>query len=100
MTHIRQQLKEGITFDARGWLAIGIYYAKINQEAQAIEAFLQSVSLNPNEVDAWFNLGSLYEAEKNWPSARMAYKKLLDLHDASYFQRDFASKHLMIIGNR
>ena len=100
MTHIRQQHKEGITFDARGWLAIGIYYAKINQEAQAIEAFLLSVSLNPNEVDAWFNLGSLYEAEKNWPSARMAYKKLLDLHDASYFQRDFASKHLMIIGNR
>ena len=31
---------------------------------------------------------------KNWPAARMAYKKLLDLHDLTVFQRDFASKHL------
>ncbi|MFI5205371.1 MAG: tetratricopeptide repeat protein, partial [Candidatus Paceibacterales bacterium] len=99
MAHIRQELSQGKIFDARGWLAIGIYYAKINREAQAIEAFLQSANLNPAQADAWFNLGSLYEALKNWPAARMAYKKLLDLHDVTLFQRDFASKHLAGIGN-
>ena len=61
MTHIRQQFSQGKTFDARGWLAIGIYYAKIGQNSQAIDAFLKSVSLNPGQTDAWFNLGSLYE---------------------------------------
>ena len=89
--HIRQQLAQGKTFDARGWLAIGIYYAKINREApHDRRAFLKSTSLNPGEVDAWFNLGSLYEVEKNWPEAAMAYKKMLDLHQGSIFQRDFA----------
>ena len=91
MTHIRQQLTQGKIFDARGWLAIGIYDAKSGQNPQAIDAFLKSVHLNPGQSDAWFNLGSLYEAEHNWPQARMAYKKLLDLHDLTDFQRDFAS---------
>jgi len=100
MTHIRQQLEEGKTFDARGWLAIGIYYAKIGQNQQAIDAFLKSVSLNPDQTDSWFNLGSLFEGRQNWPAARMAYKKLLGLHDLTFFQRDFASKHLAAIDNK
>src|SRR6202041_662308 len=40
MMHIREQLSEGKTFDARGWLAIGVYYAKTNQNKQAIDSFL------------------------------------------------------------
>jgi tetratricopeptide (TPR) repeat protein len=100
MTHIRQQLEEGKTFDARGWLAIGIYYAKTGRNPEAIDAFLKSVSLNPGQLDSWFNLGSLYEGRENWPAARMAYKKLLDLHGGSVFQRDFASRHLAAMGDR
>jgi len=100
MTHIRQQLEEGKTFDARGWLAIGIYYAKTGRNQQAIDAFLKSSGLNPGQSDAWFNLGSLYEAGQNWPAARMAYKKLLDLHDITVFQRDFASRHLAAMDDR
>ncbi|MBF0570973.1 MAG: tetratricopeptide repeat protein [Candidatus Omnitrophica bacterium] len=100
MAHIRQELSQGKNFDARGWLTIGIYYAKTNQENQAIEAFLKSASLNPGQVDAWFNLGSLYEGQKNWPAARMAYKKLLALNDLTVFQRDFGYKHLTAIEGR
>jgi len=100
MKQILQQLSNGKTFDSRGWLAIGIYYAKIGQEAQAIDAFLKSVSLNPGQTDGWFNLGSLYEAGHNWPAARMAYKKLLSLHDTTFFQRDFAARHLVAMENR
>ena len=92
--HIRQQIKEGKTFDARGWLAIGIYYAENNQSSQAIDAFLKSVRLNPAQTDAWFNLGTMYEGWKNWPAARNAYINLLKLNDLTPFQRDFASKHL------
>ena len=69
-------------------------------EQQAIDAFLKSASLNPGQSDAWFNLGSLYEARQNWTAARMAYKKLLGLHDLTVFQRDFASKHLATMEGR
>ncbi len=100
MKQILQQLSQGKIFDARGWLAIGIYYAKINREQPAIDAFLKSVGLNPGQSDGWFNLGSLFEGRQNWPAARMAYKKLLTLHDVTFFQRDFASRHLKAIENR
>jgi len=100
MAEIRQQIKRGITFDARGWLAIGIYEAHFGESQQAIDAFLKSASLNSDMPDVWFNLGSLYEAQKNWPAARGAYKKLLGLKDADLFQRDFGSKHLASIMDR
>jgi hypothetical protein len=100
MTHIKQQLNQGKSFDVRGWLAIGIYYAKIGQNSQAIDAFRKTIGLNPGQTDAWFNLGSIYEAEQNWTAARKAYKKLLDLHGLTYFQRDFALKHLAAIENK
>ncbi len=97
--HIRQEINSGKTFDARGWLAIGIYYAKNREAAQAIEAFNNCVSLNPGQTDAWFNLGSLYEAQKDWPDAIKAYKRLLSLQGLTYFQRNYASKHLQAIEN-
>jgi tetratricopeptide (TPR) repeat protein len=100
MTHIKQQLSQGKSFDARGWLAIGIYYAKIGQQAKAIDAFYKTISLNPGQTDAWFNLGSLYEAGHQWPEARKAYIKLLGLKDITAFQRDFAARHLTEIRNR
>lgn len=100
MKQILQQLSHGKTFEARGWLAIGIYYAKIGENQQAIDAFLKSVSLNSAQTDAWFNLGSLYEAGQNWPAARMAYKRLLGLPDATGFQREFALRHLTDINRR
>jgi len=100
MGHLRQQLDHGKSFDARGWLAIGIYYAKIGEQAKAIDSFHRTIDLNPGQTDAWFNLGSLYEAGQNWPEARMAYMHLLSLKDISGFQRDFAQQHLAAIGKR
>ena len=94
IAHINEQLSQGKTFDARGWLAIGIYYAKIGHNAQAIDAFGNSVRLNPKQTDAWFNLGSLFEGSHNWPAAKTAYRRLLDLPDTTAFQRDYASEHL------
>ena len=100
MVHIREQISQGKSFDARGWLAIGVYYAQTNQLQLATEAFLKSVSLNPRQTDAWFNLGSIYESKKDWPQARKAYNKLLTLHDLTVFQRDFGTRHLAGMNGR
>jgi len=100
MSYLQKQINKGKTFDARGWLAIGVYYAKTGQPHEAIEAFIKSVRLNPGQTDAWFNLGSLFEAQHHWPESRMAYKRLLALHDVTIFQRDFASRHLEAILNK
>jgi len=94
MMHIHEQLLEGKSIDARGWLAIGIYEAQNGKNQNAINAFLKTVTLNPTQTDAWFNLGSIFEAEKNWPAARAAYQNLLRLKDATTFQKQHATEHL------
>jgi len=100
MEHIRQQIAEGKTFDARGWLAMGIYYERANMQEEAINAFLKCISINPGQTDAWFNLGSLYEVREDRPAARAAYKQLLTLPGLTAFQRDFATEHLTALGER
>jgi len=100
MSHIQEELSQGKKFDARGWLTIGIYYAQTGQIQPAIDAFLRSVTLNPRQSDAWLNLGSLYEAEQDWPAAKRAYQKLLAIQDLTVFQRELGTRHLIGIEKR
>ncbi len=100
MSFINLQLKQGKTFDARGWLAIGIFYAENGEDSKAIDAFHKVIRLNPRQPDAWFNLGSIYEAEHHWLEARIAYKTLLGFEHITNFQRDFALRHLDIMNNK
>jgi len=98
--HILGQIKKGKTLDARGWLAMGIYYERVNMQQWAVNAFLKCISINPGQTDAWFNMGSIYEARQNWPAARAAYQQLLTLQGLTDFQKDFAAKHLNALGER
>ena len=100
MDKIQVQLTQGKNFDARGWLTIGIYEAQTQVFKPAIEAFLKSVTLNPGQTDAWFNLGSLYEEEKDWVDAKRAFQKVLELHDLTEFQKDFATAQLTKLADR
>ncbi|MDE2223622.1 MAG: hypothetical protein KGK03_11190, partial [Candidatus Omnitrophica bacterium] len=94
MQHIQNQLASGKTFDSRGWLAIGIYHVKIDHDLKAaIEAFKKSAALDPAQTDAWFNLGSLFEATHNRQAAVAAYTKVLGLPQATDFQKNFAAQH-------
>src|SRR6202000_2714032 len=94
MVYINKKLADGKKFDPKGWLAVGIYKAKTNDAKGAIEAFQKTVSLNPEQPDAWFNLASIDEATHQDELARDAYRKVLSLSQASFFQRDFSLRHL------
>ena len=86
MIQIRKQLSDpGARLLTAGVAAIGIYDAKSGRNPQAINAFLESEMLDPAQADAWFNLGSVEEAQHNFTQARMAYQRLLDLHEGECF---------------
>jgi len=94
MKYIQDELAQGKSYDYKGWLAIGIYEVKIGQNEKAINAFLKAVSLNPIQTDAWFNLGSLYEAQQHWVASESAYQYLLGLKNTTAFQQQYAQEHL------
>jgi tetratricopeptide (TPR) repeat protein len=98
MTEIRRQLSQGKTFNAKGWMTLGIYYAKIGNVALAIDAFVKSVALDPRQADGWINLGTLYEVRQDWPKARAAYEKLMALDSLSTVHKGSIYRHLTGIG--
>ncbi|MBF0505111.1 MAG: tetratricopeptide repeat protein [Candidatus Omnitrophica bacterium] len=100
MPHILEQIRQGKKFDAKGWMILGIYYARIGHVEEAISAFVKSADLNPLQWDVWMNLASLYEARQNWPAARAAYQKLLEGSHLADYQKEIVLSHLAVIKAR
>jgi len=94
ISHIQEQLAQGKIFDARGWLAIGIYQANTGNNTEAVSAFLKTISLNPHQTDAWFNLASIEETHGQREKAEADYQKLLGLAEITPLQKKLALQHL------
>ena len=48
----------------------GEKYARAGDEDRAIECFIETVELNPDHFDAWYNLGNvLYMGKNDWEKA-------------------------------
>jgi tetratricopeptide (TPR) repeat protein len=81
------QIPEPATQDAQGYYALGMDLYKQNRDEQAVEAFRQATTLDPNFADGFMKLGLAYralgkkeEANKAYEQAAKGYEKLLD-HD-------------------
>lgn len=58
---------------------LGVVYAQVQRYDEAIEAYQKSLDLNPNNADAHYNLGLLYERVKGEPDkAVWHYGKYLE----------------------
>lgn len=44
------------------WLTYGIMYFVTRQNAEAIQCYMKCTMINSNRVEAWFNLGIIYES--------------------------------------
>ncbi len=47
---------------------------------EAIGEYRQAVSLDPSYVNAWFNLGNLYAAKREWQTAAESYNRVVELN--------------------
>ena len=60
---------------------LGIVYAQAKQYDEAIESYRKSIEFNPNNADAHYNLGLLYERVKALPDrAVFHYRRYLELN--------------------
>lgn len=62
--------------DAETRFALGIFYAKTGDQAQALAQYRRAVELKPDHFDAWYNIAVTSEALGEVPSARAAYERL------------------------
>lgn len=66
-----------LTTDAKIEYNRGIEYYKTGSYEQAAEAFKKATELDPNYIDAYFNLGSLLEYLKQDDEALNAFKQII-----------------------
>ena len=52
---------------------------RLGDRAAAFAAFNNALSIDPSLVRVWCELGALEEERRNWPAARTAYERALDL---------------------
>lgn len=64
---------------------LAINYSLMNQNNKAIEYLSKVVLINPDDSVSWFNLGRLFEGQKNFAKAEEAYKKSQEIDDGNYF---------------
>ncbi len=74
----------------------GIDYYKIGQYDQAIESFRAAIRLDPNYIDAYYNLGSVLEYLQQYEAALAVFKQVIvrkpDDYDSVYKAAWLSSK--------
>jgi hypothetical protein len=72
--------------NAENWYLLGRYWQYTLDEpdpGRAISNFRRALSLNPRSADAWLDLGTVFESEGDFASAREAYLQALRVYPAS-----------------
>jgi len=70
-----------------GWFKLAQAYQKNSEIEKAIEAYRQALKLRPEDINSNYNLALLLTANKQYPEAEQAYKKLIELNsrDALFY---------------
>lgn len=63
---------------------LGLKSYDIGDLQSAITFFQRAVDLDPEFVDAYFNLGAIYKKQKNYPQAINAFRKNIELSPKDY----------------
>lgn len=82
--------------DAKAQYNKGIEYYNVGSYEQAVECFNKATELDPNYIDAYFNLGSLQEYLKHDQEALNAFKQIIlrkpDDYEAVYKAAELSKK--------
>jgi len=89
---LRQDLKADPS-NAELWVHLGFAYRKAEDIDQALAAFQKASQLNPQESDAFYMLGIIYENKRQKPEALQAWKDYLAV-TTDPVKRDVAQKHI------
>jgi tetratricopeptide (TPR) repeat protein len=67
----------------RAWYALGMAEATLDHPAEAKMAFTRAVELDKKDAEAWFDLGLVLIAQKDFPAARAAFENAVEFKSVS-----------------
>jgi tetratricopeptide (TPR) repeat protein len=78
-TALRKAIELKPTF-RQAYILLAAYYTSTKQPELAIQRLNALIDVNPEDIDALLQLGSLYEQQSDFNKARQSYQKLLTLN--------------------
>lgn len=84
LNHTLSWVKEDVK-NATAWYSLGNAYYGLRQTAQAIEAYQQTVRIDPDYSAAWNNLGNVYRNSNQITKATEAYQQAIRNDKATFF---------------
>lgn len=66
---------------AKLYNGLGLSYNELNQRSDAMAAYQEALTLNPNNAQVWVNVGIVQRLDGDFDAALKAYEMALDLDD-------------------
>lgn len=73
------------------WISLGEALGKMGKYSEAREAFESALRMDPNFVDAWYNMGVMYEQAGEAEQAEECYKKGVAIKETAPARNNLAN---------
>jgi tetratricopeptide (TPR) repeat protein len=73
---------------ARGYKLLGDGLQQLGQMTEAEQAYQRGLQLQPDQPEAYANLGSLYAQQQQWPKALLCYRRAMTLKPLPAIERN------------
>jgi tetratricopeptide (TPR) repeat protein len=77
LPYLEKVVKTDTSLKAAAYFGIGVCYGGLGAYTKAIEAYKQSILINPNNADAYYNMGVSYGRLGNYTKVIEAYKQAI-----------------------
>jgi tetratricopeptide (TPR) repeat protein len=73
--------------DVGVWEGLGLLANRVDELAEAADAFRAAIRIDPTRTGTWCNLGEIYVRQRNVAAALAVYERLVAMNDASATER-------------
>ncbi len=77
LPYLEKVVKTDTSLKTAAYFGIGVCYAELGAYTKAIEAFKQSILINPNNADAYYNMGVSYSKLGNYTKVIDSFEQVI-----------------------
>jgi len=99
LPYLEKVVKTDTSLKAAAYFGIGVCYGELGAYTKAIEAFKQSILINPNNADAYYNMGVSYSKLGNYTKVIDSFEQVIRIDPNDSYAYVFIGSAYDSMGN-
>jgi len=99
LPYLEKVVKTDTSLKAAAYFGIGVCYGELGAYTKAIEAFKQSILINPNNADAYYNMGASYSKLGNYTKVIDSFEQVIRIDPNDSYAYVFIGSAYDSMGN-